>query len=588
MIRLQARTAAWCAYVLGLLVLLACLPGPASRGQTGRTAPANNLVYQVFVRSFCSSDSEYHPAGDLKGLTTKLDSYLNDGDPATTHDLEVGILWLMPIFPSPSYHGYDVTDYRAINPDYGTMDDFKTLLQEAHRRGVRVILDAPFNHTSDRHPWFKEAVKDRDSPYRRYYHFRPDEVLRPDGWHAVQGPGGERLRYFGLFSPQMPDLDFDNPKVRDEIKDVARFWLDLGVDGFRLDAAKHIYGDRFDQLKDAEVRANNTWWHEFSAFVYQHRPDAVLIGEVIDAPEMLVRHARGLDALLDEPFLNDVRDQVSHPKPGFVGRYAEFLKRARQANREGHRSPPRIEGHPFQPFDYVASHDKNPRLASDLEQRKRRGMAPSVDAAYRLALGTLLTLSSHPILYQGDEVMQCGWKWNGNPPNAPRDPGDGSAIHDETLREPFPWYRSGKGKGQTSWFAPRFDRPGDGVSAEEQGKEGGMLHLTRGLTRLRARHPALANGDLGAIPSDSAEWMVFEKVAGQDRYLVLTNLTGHDLDYKFHAGWYQRYVGAQQVFWSDGKRKAWKDVTDENRTITDVVAVPAYGLAVLRAVNDRR
>src|ERR1044072_5745371 len=138
--------------ILGfLIILLFGVQAPATYGQQ-----SNNLVYEIFVRSFADSDG--NSVGDIKGIIQRLDTYLNDGNPGTDNDLEVGILWLMPIFPAGSYHGYDVTDYRAINPDYGTLNDFKRLLQEAHSRGVRVILDVPFNHTSNQHPWFKEAI----------------------------------------------------------------------------------------------------------------------------------------------------------------------------------------------------------------------------------------------------------------------------------------------------------------------------------------------------------------------------------------------------------------------------------------------
>ena len=146
----------------------------------------------------------------------------------------------MPVFPSPTYHGYDVTDYRAINPDYGTMSDFENLIAKAHQRGMRVILDVPFNHTSDRHPWFREAINDPSSPRRRFYFIERDAGTRRDGWHTITSQSGERLQYFGLFSPSMPDLNFDNPDVRREVEAIATFWLNLGVDGFRLDAAKHV------------------------------------------------------------------------------------------------------------------------------------------------------------------------------------------------------------------------------------------------------------------------------------------------------------------------------------------------------------
>jgi glycosidase len=322
----RSRTVLAVSGALALALLIALAPTPDG----GAAAPQNNLVYEIFVRSFCSSDSEHHPAGDLKGITGKLDTYLNDGKPETDHDLEVGILWLMPIFPASSYHGYDVKDYRDVNPEYGTLDDLKALLKEAHARGVRVILDVPFNHTSDAHPWFQEAIAKKDSPYRKYYHIEPDAGPRPGGWYPADGPGGEKLRYFGLFSSKMPDLDFDNPKVRQEVKDIAAFWLDLGVDGFRLDAAKHIYGDRFDQLREAEILKNNDWWLDFSQAVYRKKPEAVLVGEVLGDFELLRRHAWGLDGLVDEPFMNNLRSQVSGPKPGFLGQYAQFVRQARE------------------------------------------------------------------------------------------------------------------------------------------------------------------------------------------------------------------------------------------------------------------
>src|SRR5262249_5807662 len=140
----------------------------------------------------------------------------------------------------------------------------------------------------------------------------------------------------------------------------------------------------------------------------------------------------------------------------------------------------------------------------------------------------------------------------------------------------------GTGPGQTTWFAPRFSKPSDGASREEQDGEGGMLDLVRGLARLRARHDALANGDVGAILRDAHDWMVFEKFAGADRYLVLINLTGTGSNYNFHKQWYPQYVGAQLIFWSDGAQKKWRDTTTEGRNIEGSAFVPPFGLVVLR------
>jgi len=541
----------------------------------------NNLVYEIFVRSFADSNGD--GIGDLNGVTAKLDSYLNDGRPETDHDLEVGVLWLMPIFPSPSYHGYDVTDFRAINPAYGSLADFRTLLTEAHRRGVRVILDLPVNHTSREHPWFAAALDDLTSPLRAYYRITADGPLAAR-WHRATGASGT-VRYFGLFSAGMPDLMFDHPPVREEMKAIGKFWLDLGVDGFRLDAAKHVYGDHFGEpFTDEEIGANNAWWKEFSRAVYTIRPDAILVGEVLGSRETVRRHAAGLDALLDEEFMNAVRAQLAAPGPGLITSQREFEAAARAINRSAHDSSLPFADRPFHMFPFVGSHDRNPRLASELDDLARAGRGAAwVDPSFRLALYLLLGLASHPVWYAGDEVMQRGWKWWGNPPDHPTEPGDGSRIYDETLREPFPWYRSGAGPGQTTWFAPRFDWPDDGVSREEQDVPDGMLRLFRALTNLRTRHPVLANGDIGSVLADAADWIGFERVEGSTRYLVLINRTATGHDYRFHDGWFPRYRGARLVFWSNGGARTWSAVMPEQRSIEDFVFVPAYGLVILRA-----
>jgi len=212
---------------------------------------------------------------------------------------------------------------------------------------------------------------------------------------------------------------------------------------------------------------------------------------------------------------------------------------------------------------------------------KAEGKVSNVDGAYRVALYLLLSVASHPILYSGDEVMQPGWKWNGNRTDDPNSPGDGSNIFDETLREPFPWYKSGTGPKQTKWFASKYDNPNDGVSVEEQTLTGGMLNLVRGLTNLRTRHEALRLGDIGDVLSDDAQWAVFERVTGTDHYLVLINSTPTGMDYHFHQQWYPQYKNSQLIFWSDGTSKQWKDTTDDHLNIDSSVFVPAYGLVIL-------
>jgi hypothetical protein len=317
--------------------------------------------------------------------------------------------------------------------------------------------------------------------------------------------------------------------------------------------------------------------------VYTVRPDAILVGEVLGNSETTRRHAWGLDGLLDERFMNDVRAQLAEPRAGLIASWQQFENAARTLNRAAHDPASLVPDHPFHMFPFVGSHDRSPRLASELEDLARRGRSAGVDASSRVALYLLLGLASHPVWYAGDEVMQRGSKWRGNPPNHPTEPGDGSRVYDETLREPFPWFRSGAGPGQTTWFAPRFDRGDDGVSREEQDGAGGMLHLFRGLTNLRTRHAALSHGGLGAVLADAADWIGFERVQGSTRYLLLINRTTTGHDYRFHDGWFPQYVGAQLVFWSDGAARTWADMTADGRRVDRSVFVPPYGLVVLRA-----
>src|SRR3954454_6585589 len=213
---------------------------PASHDWNGRT------WYELFVRSFADGDSD--GIGDFKGLTAKLD-YLNDGDPGTTSDRGVTGLWLMPVDQSPSYHGYDVTDYRTVERDYGSNADFKAFLAAAHARGMEVIVDLVLNHTSAEHPWFTASAAGTDD--KADWYVWSDENpgwLGPGGsvaWHERDGRW-----YYGVFSDGMPDLNLRSDAVTAELEDVARFWLrDMGVDGFRLDAAKHLIEDG----KDAQV-----------------------------------------------------------------------------------------------------------------------------------------------------------------------------------------------------------------------------------------------------------------------------------------------------------------------------------------------
>ena len=198
-------------------------------------------VYQVWPRSFCDGNGD--GIGDLKGILSKLD-YIKS--------LGVDAIWFSPLYKSPQKdYGYDIADYRDIAPEYGTMDDFKAVLNGAHERGLRVIMDLVVNHTSDQHQWFLESKKGDDNPYHDYYYWRKGKShgRKPNNWMSTFGgdaweyDAGLDEYYLHLFAKEQPDLNMDNPKVREEVKDIMRFWLDMGVDGFREDVITFISKD---------------------------------------------------------------------------------------------------------------------------------------------------------------------------------------------------------------------------------------------------------------------------------------------------------------------------------------------------------
>ena len=199
------------------------------------------VVYQIWPRSFCDSDGD--GIGDLKGVYSKLD-YLQS--------LGVNAIWFSPVYPTPNAdYGYDIADYRNINPEYGTLDDFKLVLDGAHERGMKVIMDLVVNHTSDEHEWFKESLKGEDNPYHDYYFWRKGRETKngkkpPNNWLSTFEGGAWEYNadldkyYLHVFAKKQPDLNMDNPKVREEVKDIMRYWLDMGVDGFREDVITFI------------------------------------------------------------------------------------------------------------------------------------------------------------------------------------------------------------------------------------------------------------------------------------------------------------------------------------------------------------
>lgn len=254
--------------------------------------------YEVFVYSFFDSNGD--GVGDLNGLTAKLD-YINDGDDATMDDLGCNGIWLMPIMPSTTYHKYDVIDYMDIDPEYGTLEDFKTLIAACHDRGINVIIDLVMNHSSSQHEWFKTAAQYLRSlpegaepdltecPYVDYYHFSREEQT---GYAKIAGAD---WYYEAQFWSEMPDLNLESEAVRAEFADIVDFWLELGVDGFRLDAAKEF------ESGNVEVNVEILSW--FDSMVEEKKEDAYIVAEVWNNMDTYTQYyASGIDSCFNFAF----------------------------------------------------------------------------------------------------------------------------------------------------------------------------------------------------------------------------------------------------------------------------------------------
>jgi len=432
------------------------------------------VFYEIFVRSFYDSDGD--GIGDFNGITAKLD-YLNDGDPNTNTDLGITGLWLMPINPSPSYHGYDVTDYYAVNPQYGTMDDFKHLLSEAHKRGIRVTIDWVLNHTSSQSEWFKQA-QDPKSPYRNWYVWSATPST-PMYWYYGSG----KEYYYARFGAGLPDLNYNNPQVVAEMKKIVRFWLkDVGVDGFRLDAVKHI----FEEGSATEnTPKTHTWFKEFRTFYKGIDPQAITVGEVASNSDTISTYTQGdqLDLAFDFDLAKNAVFSAGTDSPEY---FTDTLNHDLSIFLPG------------QFATFLTNHDQD-RAMSTLND--------DVEAAQSAAF-LLLTSPGVPYLYYGEEIGMQGKK------------------PDEDIRRPFQWSNeanAGFTSGQP-WHALGPDYQTQNVAAQSSDPNS-MLSFYRTLIQIRNSHVALRVGDYYAIQTGDPAVFASLRVSKEESILVLANLS---------------------------------------------------------------
>jgi alpha-glucosidase len=471
------------------------------------------IIYQIYPRSFMDSNGD--GTGDLPGITGRLD-YLEW--------LGVDAIWISPIFPSPmADFGYDVSDYTGVDPLFGTLADFDRLLGEAHRRGLRVLLDFVPNHTSDRHPWFLESRASRASHRRNWYIWRdpaadggaPNNWLSAFGGSAWEWDAATGQYYLHTYVTEQPDLNWANPAVVAAMLDVLRFWFDRGVDGFRIDALRQVGKD--PQFRDnppnpdwtPDERPYNSLLPVYSADqprtfevvgrfreVADAYPDRVLIGELWVPLERLVMYygVRGLH--LPFNFHLIATPWKARAVSALIERYESALPNAAWPNW------------------VLGNHDRS-RIAS------RVGPAQA-----RVAAMLLLTLRGTPTVYNGDEI---GMRDVPIPPDAVRDPFERNVprrgFGRDPERTPMQW-DGGRGAGfstGTPWLPIAGDYRTVNV-AVQRADPSSMLALHRALIALRRATPALAVGDYRAIYTDD-DLLAYERDAGGARRRVALNLS---------------------------------------------------------------
>jgi len=477
------------------------------------------VVYQVYPRSFQDSDGD--GVGDLPGIERRLDYIASLG---------VNAIWLSPIFPSPmADFGYDVADFRGIEPMFGTLGDFDRLLAAAHAGGLKVLLDFVPNHSSDQHPWFIESRSSRDSPKRDWYIWRD---AKPDE-NGVPGPPNNWISDFGgsawtwdeatgqyylrAFLPEQPDLNWRNPEVKAAMLDVLRFWFERGVDGFRVDVLWHIV--KAEELPD---NPPNPDWRPGS-----NERDRVLQLHSTDQPEAHAISAEmraiadeyGERVLIGEIFLPNDRLARWHGTPDKPQVHLPFnfalIENPWHAETLGVLIAEYEASIPEWgwPNWVIGSHDA-PRIAA------RHG-----EAQARVAMMLLLTLRGTPTLYQGDELAIGAVEI---PPERVRDPREirqpGIGLGRDPCRTPMPWDASpnaGFSSGEP-WLPLNADWATRNVAAQEADPDS-MLNLTRALLRLRRTVPALSVGNYLPVASSNG-LLAFTRHSGRSRVLVALNL----------------------------------------------------------------
>ena len=412
------------------------------------------VYYQIFVGSF--SDSNGDGLGDLRGIINRFD-YLNDGDPNSGMSLGIEGIWLSPIFTSPTYHKYDCNDYYEIDPKFGTMEDLKELVELCHGRGVQIILDLVVNHTSTRHVWFQKFLTahqnyDESDPYYDFY-----------TWGTGSQPGrsfhklGNTSHFYeGNFSNEMPELNYDNPNVRQAMVDVAKFYLDLGVDGFRFDAAKYIYY--------GEAERNTDFWDWYMGELRSIKPNVYSVAEVWDGDGVTIPYNSSTNCF--NFTMSQVGGQIAQTAangdPGVMARYIEsYLQQIR-----AQRSDAML-------CSFIANHDMD----------RTAGFLPISNGRAFVGANLNILTPGSPFIYYGEEIGLRGSR--------------GGANTDANRRLAMLW---GDGDTVKDPIGADYDSAGrNGTVADQLPNGKSLYNHYKKLIAIRQANPEIAYGEFKAL-----------------------------------------------------------------------------------------
>ena len=479
--------------LLAAVMLLAACGGASSTGggepeyavkdvdlsHYAETQDNNRVFYEIFVGSF--SDSDGDGVGDLRGVINRFD-YLNDGDPNSGKSLGIEGIWLTPIFASPSYHKYDITDYYSVDPAFGTLEDLKELADLCQSRNVKLILDLPINHTGNLNAWFGSFVlahrqNKTDDPYYDFYSWHgPNDA--DDGRRFVQISGSDDY-YECNFDNAMPELNFDNEAVRQEVLNIARFYLDMGIDGFRFDAAKYVYFN--DNARSC------AFWDWYVAELKKIDPEIYLVGEVWDGEGVVDQYYSSMNCF--NFTISQANGLIADTaKAGNAGRYAGYVEcylNKVQAIRPGATIVP-----------FVSNHDMD----------RAAGFLPVSSGQMQMAANLYILGPGSPFLYYGEEIGMRGSR--------------GSSNTDANRRLAMLW---GDGDTVKDPQGSSYDAQ-DGILLTEQlGRGDSLVNYYKRVILIRQANPEIARGDYRAVSVPDSKVGGFVSTWNGSSVLVLHN-----------------------------------------------------------------